>query len=181
MKAIRGKITLLSSLGLCLVVLLLPFSANAESQFSHQYLTLTLPDGWYEGKIPPGSEREVIAVLKTKKIKGASIMVMCYRGGGFMYRGTKTRIRGLKTIAAVYPEGQKMMKKPYKFEADSGRRASVEHWIGNLKVGNLTVTLFTPMAVLKSKHCAALFLGFTASNSAEALTDDFLKILKTAK
>lgn len=150
-----------------------------ENVLEHQYLSLTLPDGWVKKDIPSGSGKEVIGQLKSEKIAGASITVFCYRGRRYNYR--KVRIIGLKSIAAAYPKGQEMLKKPTKLRTDSGYKAVVELWRGALDAGGQTVFLQTPMGIVRTRHCWLLMLGFTADSSGAQLEEDFMKIVKAVK
>jgi hypothetical protein len=146
--------------------------------FEHEYLSLTLPDGWVTQDIPSNFEKEVIGWLKSEKIPGTSITVLCYRGRRYNY--SKIRIGGLKTIAAVYPKGQEMLKKPTKIRTDSGYKAVVELWRGAVDTDGQTVFLQTPMGIIKTKHCWVLMLGYTPDSSGPQLEEDFIKIVKTA-
>jgi len=147
-------------------------------QFKHQYLTLDLPDGWKVGQVPKGSAKETIGVLKSETIAGASITLDCYRGA--LHTHASTRIRALNTISAVYPAGQKQLKEPYRVKAKGGK-GNAELWRGYIKVGDLTVTLISPMAELKTKHCWLAMIGFAPETATAALEKDFLKILKSAR
>ena len=162
-----------------LAVLLIAVQALAEGNiFEHEYLSLTLPDGWVTQDIPSNFEKEVIGWLKSEKIPGTSITVLCYRGRRYNY--SKVRIGGLKTIAAVYPKGQEMLKKPKKIRTDIGYKAVVELWRGAVDTDGQTVFLQTPMGIIKTKHCWVLMLGYTPDSSGPQLEEDFIKILKTA-
>lgn len=149
-----------------------------ETTFSHQYLSLTLPDGWVIGKVPAGSQKETIGYLQSKNIKGSTITVDCYRG--FLHTWASTRIRGLKTIAAAYPAGQESLKKPYKIRT-AGGKGKAELWRGYVQVGDMTVSLHSPMATVKTKNCWLVMIGFTPDSTAEALDQDFFKIVKSAR
>ena len=112
-----------------LAVLLIAIHILAgENVFEHEYISLTLPEGWVTQEIPSNFEKEVIGWLKSEKIPGTSITVSCYRGRRYNY--SSIRIAALKTIAAVYPKGQEMLKKPEKIKTDSGYKAVVELWRG---------------------------------------------------
>jgi hypothetical protein len=47
----------------------------------------------------------------------------------------------LKTIAAVYPKGQEMLKKPAKMKTNGSRTAVVEFWKGAVDAGGQTVSV----------------------------------------
>ncbi len=162
-----------------LAVVLIAVQALAEGNvFEHEYLSLTLPDGWVTQEIPSNFEKEVIGWLKSEKIPGTSITVSCYRGRRYNY--SSIRIAGLKTIAAVYPKGQEMLEKPKKIKTDIGYKAVVELWRGAVETGGQTVFLQTPMGIVKGKHCWILMLGYTPDSSGPQLEEDFMKIIKTA-
>jgi hypothetical protein len=162
-----------------LAVLLIPIQALAEENvFEHQYLSLTLPEGWVSQDIPANFEKEVIGYLKSEKIPGTSITVHCYRGRRYNY--SNIRIGGLKTIASVYPKGQEMLKKPKKTRTDIGYKAVVELWRGAVASSGLTVFLQTPMGIVKTKHCWILMLGYTPDSSGPQLEEDFMKIIRSA-
>jgi hypothetical protein len=165
---------------MALVVLLIAVQALAEGNvFEHEYLSLTLPEGWGTQDIPGNFEKEVIGWLKSEKIPGTSITVSCYRGRRYNYR--KIRIAGLRTIAAACPKGQEMLKKPTKMRTDSGYKAVVELWRGAVDAGGQTVSLQIPMGIVRSKHCWVLMLGYTPDSSGQQLEEDFTRILKTAR
>ena len=163
-----------------LAVLLIAIQALAEEKaLEHEYLSLTLPDGWVTQDMPSNFEKEVIGWLKSKKIPGTSITVSCYRGRRYNYR--KIRIAGLRTIAAACPKGQEMRKKPTKMRTDSGYKAVVELWRGAVDAGGHTVSLQIPMGIVRSKHCWVLMLGYTPDSSGQQLEEDFTRIIKTAR
>jgi len=147
-------------------------------QFKHRYLTLDLPAGWKVGQVPKGSAKETIGVLKSETIAGASITLDCYRGA--LHTHASTRIRALGTISAAYPAGQKQLKEPYRVKARGGK-GNAELWRGYVKVGDLMITLISPMAELKTKHCWLIMIGFAPETAAAAIEKDFLKILKSAR
>ncbi|HWR71811.1 MAG TPA: hypothetical protein VN604_01435 [Nitrospirota bacterium] len=144
--------------------------------FEHQYLTLTLPAGWRSQELQPNFEKEIIAWLRSDTIPGASIMASCYRGMG--YNHGKVRIGGLKTIAAVYPKGQKMIKEKTKTKTGSGSKAVVEVWQGLTDTGTV---MQSPMAVVKTKDCWALMIGYVQDAYGPQLEEDFMKVLESAK
>jgi len=162
----------------CLSLFISSQALAGSDKFTHQYLTLVLPDGWAVGKVPKGSDKQTIGVLTSKKIKGASITVDCYRG--MLQTKASTRIRGLKLLGVVYPKGQEHLKKPYKVKTESGK-ARAELWRGYLQAGNQTIGLISPMAILKTKNCWLLMIGYTPESTAKELEEDFLEILKSAK
>lgn len=163
-----------------LIVLLIAIQALGEGNvFEHEYLSLTLPDGWVTQEIPGNFEKEVIGWLKAEKIPGTSITVSCYRGRRYNYRSI--RIAGLRTIAAACPKGQEMLKKPTKMKTDSGYKAVVELWRGAVDAGGHTVSLQIPMGIVRSKHCWVLMLGYTPDSSGPQLEEDFNKIINTAR
>jgi len=153
--------------------------AGGPSVFTHQYLTLTMPPGWRSQDLQPNFEKEVIAWLKSDTIPGASIMVSCYRGFGFNY--SKVRRGGLKTIAAVYPKGQKMLKDKEKIRTEQGEKAIVELWQGVPDSGGQTILMQSPMGIVKTKNCWVLMIGYVQDSYGPQLEEDFLKILKSAK
>jgi hypothetical protein len=161
-----------------LAVLLIAIQALAEEKaVEHEYLSLTLPAGWVTQDMPSNFEKEVIGWLKSEKIPGTSITVSCYRGRRYNY--SNIRIAALKTIAAVYPKGQEMLKKPKKIRTDSGYKAVVELWRGAIDSSGLTVYLQTPMGIVKTKHCWILMLGYTPDSSGPQLEEDFMKIINS--
>lgn len=167
-----------------LLILMISIPVNIQAntgtgnQFKHQYLTLDLPAGWKTYPAPDGSPKESIGVLKSDKIAGASITLECYRGA--FHSHASTRIRALNTISAVYPAGQKQLKKPYRVKAKGGK-GNAELWRGYIKVGDLMVSLISPMAELKTKHCWLVMIGFAPETATAAIEKDFLAILKSAR
>jgi len=150
-----------------------------ETVFNHREFSMTLPDGWTTREIPSNFEKEVIAWLKSEKIAGTSIMVFLYKGWRYNYNSV--RIGALKTIAASYPKGQEMLKKPEKIKTDTGLTAVTEFWRGAVDAGGQTVFLETPMGILETKAGWVLMLGFTPSASGPPLEEDFLKMIKSAQ
>lgn len=151
--------------------------AFASGEFSHQYLTLDLPDGWSVGEVPAGSP-DTIGMLTSSAIPGASITLDCYRGA--LNTHTSTRIRGLNTLAAALPAGQEQLSEPEKVKT-SGGKGTMEKWHGNIPVGNMVVTLATPMAILKTRDCWLVGIGYAPDSSRDALQKDFEAIMKTAR
>ncbi|MFQ5585790.1 MAG: hypothetical protein ACE5GF_03090 [Thermodesulfobacteriota bacterium] len=77
----------LSSIAIACLLCITVFSFHAfagETTFSHQYLSLTLPDGWIISTVPAGSQQETVGYLRSKSIKGSTITVDCYRGGAYL-------------------------------------------------------------------------------------------------
>jgi len=164
------------------VMLLMLFSngyaAGGQAEFRHKYLSLTLPAGWsVKGGAVEGDE--LIGTLQSKSIPGASILIFSYRGALLNY--TNVRIRGLKSLAVVYPKGQKQLKKPKKIRTEKGYKPKVELWQGFLDAGSMTVALQSPMAVMKTKKSWILMIGYAPDASGAKLEEDFLNILKSAK
>jgi hypothetical protein len=150
-----------------------------EATFSYDNFSLTLPEGWVKQDPPKGSEKEVVASLKSEKMAGTSILVLCYKGWRYNYKSI--RIAGLKTIAAVYPKGQETLKKETKLKTDGGLTTVTELWRGFLDAGGKTVSLQTPMGIMETKAGWILLLGFTPEASGAQLEEDFLKMIKSAK
>jgi hypothetical protein len=164
---------------LLLILIGLPITPLAgESVFNQKDLSLTLPDGWTTQEIPSNFEKEVIAWFKSEKLAGTSIMVFLYKGWRYNY--SSVRIGALKTIAASYPKGQEMLKKPEKIKTDKGSTAVIEFWRGAVDASGQTVFLETPMGILETKAGWLLMLGFAPSASGPQLEEDFLKIIKSA-
>ena len=151
-------------------------AAGTPGVFEHQYLTLTLPAGWRSAELQPNFEKEIIGWLKSDTIPGASIMASCYRGMGYNYG--KVRIGGLKTVAAVYPKGQKMLKEKTKVRTAAGEKAVVEVWQGLTDTGTL---MQSPMAIVKTRNCWLMMTGYVLDANGAQLEEDFMKILESAK
>ncbi len=154
-------------------------AAAQEDTFNYNNFSLTLPEGWVKQDISKGSEKEVVGSLKSEKISGTTILVLCYKGWRYNYRNV--RIAGLKTIASVYPKGQEMLKKETKVKTDGGLTAVTELWRGAVDTGGTTVFLQSPMGIMETKAGWILLLGFTPESSGVQLEEDFLKIIKSAK
>ena len=150
-----------------------------ENLFTHEYLSLKLPEGWVTQDIPANFEKEVIGWLKSEKIAGTSITVHCHRGWRYNY--SSVRIGALKSIAAAYPKGQKMLKDKTKIKTESGGTAVVELWQGAVDAGGQTVLLQSPMGIVRTKQCWLLMIGYTPDSSGPQLDEDFLAIIKSAK
>jgi len=150
-----------------------------EKSFSHKDLSFILPEGWVTQEIPGNFEKEVIGWLKSEKISGASMLVFSYKGWRQTY--TSVRVAGLKTIAASYPKGQEALKKPVKMKTDTGLNAVWEYWRGGVEASGQTVFLESPMGIVETKNCWALFIGYTPASSGPQLEEDFLKMIKSVK
>ena len=150
-----------------------------ENVFNYNNFSLTLSEGWVKQDIPKGSEKEVVGSLKSEKIPGTTILVLCYKG--WRYKYSSIRIAGLKTIASVYPKGQKMLKKETKVKTDGGLTAVTELWQGAVDAGSTTVLLQSPMGIMETKAGWILLLGFTPESTGAQLEEDFLKMIKSAK
>lgn len=150
-----------------------------ENRFSYKRFSLTLPEGWAKQDISKGSEKEVVGSLKSENIKGATVLVLCYSSWRYDY--SRVRIAGLKTIASVYPKGQKMLKKESKLKTDGGLTAVTELWQGAVDAGGTTVLLQSPMGIMETREGWILMLGFAPDASGGQLEEDFLKMIKSAK
>lgn len=150
-----------------------------ESTFSYNNFSLTLPNGWVKQDVSKGAEKEVVGTLKSEKIAGTTVLVLCYTGWRYNY--SNVRIAGLKTIAAVYPKGQEMLKKETKMKTDGGLTAVTELWRGAIDVGGQTVFLQSPMGIMESKAGWILILGFTPDASGAQLEEAFMKMVQSAK
>lgn len=163
------------------IILLLCWLASSQTiagqGFSHQHLTLDLPDGWTAHPADAKSAPH-LGTVKSSTMPGTSITLDCYRGG--LHTLSSTRIRGLKTIAAAYPAGQEQVKKKKKIKTKKGK-GIWESWKGYVKVGDMTVALNSPMANIKTPHCWLVMIGYTPENNADKLEKDFLTILKSAR
>jgi hypothetical protein len=150
-----------------------------ENVFNYNNFSLTLPEGWANQDISKGSEKEVVGSLKSEKIQGTTVLLLCYSGWRYDYRSV--RITGLKTFASVYPKGQKMLKKETKLKTDGGLTAVTELWRGAVAAGGTTVFLQSPMGIMETKAGWILMLGFTPESTGAQLEEDFLKMIKSAK
>jgi hypothetical protein len=150
-----------------------------ENVFNYNNFSLTLPEGWANQDISKGSEKGVVGSLKSEKIPGTTVLVLCYSGWRYDYRSV--RIAGLKTIASAYPKGQKMLKKETKVKTDGGLTAVTELWRGAVAAGGTTVFLQSPMGIMETKAGWRFMLGFTPESTRAQLEEDFLKMIKSAK
>ena len=149
-----------------------------QSQFEHKLLSLTLPDGWSVNKATVTGD-ELIGSLQSTSIPGSSILIYAYRGMTLNYRNI--RIRGLKSIADTYPQGQVHLKKPKSIKTDSGYKPKYELWQGFIDAGGTTVALQSPMAAMKTKRAWILMIGYTPDTTGVQMEQDFIKILKSAE
>jgi len=154
------------------------YAEGGQAEFKHKNITLTLPAGW-SVKEDSTTGKELIGWLQSKSIPGASIIIYSFRGAFVNY--ANVRIRGLKRLALDYPKGQKQLKKPKKIRTEKGYKPKVELWQGFLDAGSMTVTLQSPMAVMKTKKSWILMIGYVPDTSGVKMEEDFLKILKSAK
>ena len=151
-----------------------------EHSFTYKNLTLSLPEGWSSQEIPKNSEKELVGSFKSEKIAGTTVLVFCYTGWPYT-NYSNVRIAALKTIAASYPKGQEMLKKPTKMKTDGGYAAAVEFWKGAVDAGGQTVFLQSPMGIIKTKVGWIMMLGFTPDATGDQLEEDFLKMIKSVK
>jgi hypothetical protein len=150
-----------------------------EATFNYDNFPLTLPEGWMKQDLPKGSEKEVVGFLKSDKIQGTTILVLCYKGWRYIYRSI--RIAGRKTIVSVYLKGQEALKKETKLKTDGGLTAVTELVQGFFDAGGTAVFLQTPMGTMETKAGWILLLGFTPESSGAQLEEDFLKMIKSVK
>jgi hypothetical protein len=153
--------------------------AGTPGVFEHELMTLTLPPGWASSPVPPGSEKEIIGWLSSETIPGATVMVGCYRGFGQSF--TSVRVAGLRTLAAAYPQGQKMLEDKRKIRTEQGKRGLVELWQGVVDSGGQTVLMQSPMGFVRTKHCWGMMIGFVTDSFGPQLKEDFTKILNSAR
>jgi hypothetical protein len=163
-----------------LVVCPIPQVYAQGQSFTYKNLTLSLPDGWSAQDIPKNSEKELIGSFKSEKIAGTTVLVFCYTGWPYT-NYSNVRIAALKTIAASYPKGQEMLKKPKKMKTDGGYATVIESWKGAVDAGGQTVFLRSPMGIIKTKVGWIMMLGFTPESTGDQLEEDFLKMIKSVK
>jgi hypothetical protein len=104
-----------------------------ENVFDYDDFSLTLPEGWVKEEISKGSGKEVVGSLKSEKIAGTTVLVLCYKGCPYHY--SNVRIAGLKTLASIYPRGQETLKKGTKLKTEGGLTAVRELWRGAVDAG----------------------------------------------
>ena len=150
-----------------------------ENVFDYRDFSLTLPQGWVKQDIPKRSDKELIGSLKSQEIPGTSILILCYKGGGYNY--SSVRVVGLKTIASVFPKGQEMLKRQTKVKTDGGLVAVVELWRGVADTSGAAVFLQAPMGIIETKVAWILMLGFTPDPTGAQLEEAFLKMIQSAK
>ena len=149
----------------------------AGESFDHKYLKLDLPAGWTAHPADAAAEPH-LGTIKSSEMAGTSITLDCYRGA--LHNLASTRIRGLKTIAAAFPDGQELLKEKQKIRTTKGK-GTWESWKGYVKAGNTIVVLSSPMANIKTKHCWLVSIGFTPESNSAQLEKEFLSIIKTAQ
>jgi len=158
---------------------LVPHTFAQNDTFSYNDFSLTLPEGWVKQDIPKGSEKELIGSLKSQDIPGTSILILCYKDGGYNY--SSVRIVGLKTIASVFPKGQEMLKEETKIKTDGGLSAVVELWRGAADASGKVLFLQAPMGIMETDAGWMLMLGFTPDATGPQLEEAFLKMIQSAK
>jgi hypothetical protein len=102
-------------------------------------------------------------------------MVACYKG--ITRNFSNIRIGGLRTIAASYPKGQKVLKDKTKIKTEQGKKALYELWQGVSDAGLMQ----SPMGIVKTKHCWALMIGYAPDSFGSRLEEDFMKVLNSAR
>ena len=168
---------------IALFVLLIGSASQIYAQgnsFTYKNLTLSLPEGWSLQDIPKNSEKELVGSFKSEKIAGTSVLAFCYTGWPYT-NYSNVRIAGLKTIAASFPKGQEMLKKPTKMKTDGGYAAAIEFWKGAVDAGGQTVFLRSPMGIIKTKVGWIMMLGFTPDSTGDQLEEDFVTMIKSIK
>ncbi len=173
-----NRYKLLLALAMAFILFSGSYGMAGQAQFKHEYLTLTLPNGWSVNKSVILGET-LIGGLKSETIPGASILIYAYRGMRINMRNVRNR--GLLNLDAEFPKGQKHLKKPKNIRTDSGYKAQIELWLGLIDAGNTTVALHLPMAVMKTKKSYILMIGYVSETLGPKMEEDFLKILKSAE
>ena len=150
-----------------------PVVTGEPVTFSHPWVNLILPAGWYIDKIPGNFEKEIIGWFKTPKYSGGSIMLMGHRG---RYNHRKIRIGGLRTIAAAYPQGQEQLKDMDRHRTEAGNfDARYELWKGWVS----GTVMQSPMVIFKTRHCWVLMIGYVADKDGAEFEKDFKAIYHT--
>jgi len=186
-KLIKKKQRALCGIGLCFalgVVMTLAVPGQAEAAgkgktFKHKAVTMQLPPGW-KIKLSPPAEKESIATFTSKKVRGASVVVLAYKKVFFKY--SHARIRMLKNVASAYPGGQQQLKKKHKIKTDNGHKVWLELWRGMIPVGDKQVWLQSPTAIFRSrsKHWIVL-IGFAPEPNAPWLEKEVRKMVESVK
>jgi hypothetical protein len=149
-----------------------------ENFFEYGDFSLSLPEGWVERDIPAGSEKELVGSLGSEHIRGTSVLLFCYKGGG--YNHSSVRINALKVIASVSPKGQEMVKERTKVKTEGGLTAVVELWRGLADTGGTAVSLRVPMGIIETKVGWIMMLGFTPEATGAQLEEAFLRMIQSA-
>jgi hypothetical protein len=154
-------------------------AAAAPLKFVKHDVSITFPPGWVEVDKSGQFEAEFLGWFESRTVPGTAIFTYLYTG--FTAGYTHLRIRGLKTIAQMYPEGQEDLKKAKRVTTETGNSAEMELWRGYLKSGTANVVKQSPMGIVKTKGGWLMVIGSTPDASGPWLEDEFAKILKTVQ
>jgi hypothetical protein len=156
----------------------LQVAAGEPLQFNKRNVSMVLPAGWVEIDKSGQYEAEFLGWFESQTVPGTVIFIYAYKG--FTAGYTNLRIRGLKTIAQMYPQGQEELKKAKTIKTDKGNNPKMESWRGYLTSGGTTSVKQSPMAILKSKNGGwLLIIGSVPDASGPWLEEEFIKILNT--
>jgi len=156
-----------------------PQAATGEPlKFNKRDVSIVFPAGWVEIDKSGQYEAEFLGWFESQTVPGTVIFIYAYKG--FTAGYTNLRIRGLKTIAQMYPQGQEELKKAKTIKTDKGNNPKMESWRGYLTSGGTTSVKQSPMAILKSKNGGwLLIIGSVPDASGPWLEEEFIKILNT--
>ncbi len=73
------------------------------------------------------------------------------------------------------------MKKASKLTTDSGFAATTKLWKGFVASGSQTLTLQSPMGIVKSDKGWILMIGYVPDANGPQMEEDFSKILRSTK
>lgn len=153
-------------------------AAGEPLKFNKRNVSMVFPAGWVEVDKSGQFEPEFLGFFESRTVPGTTLFIYAYTG--FTAGYTNLRIRGLKTIAQMYPRGQEDLKKTKTVKTNKGNSAKVELWRGYLVSGDTVIAKQSPLGILKSEKGGWLMLiGVVPDASGPWFEEEFIKIINT--
>jgi hypothetical protein len=152
--------------------------ASAKGLFMHPNLSVVLPAGWIIEKAPMHMGEDIITRFQSDRLS-ASINVYCYREAEHT-EGT-IREEAMHILGLGYPLRKRLLRKPESIKTENGRIATVEVWQGVFEASGDEYLMRSPLAIMKTRDCWLLMIGYAGEATGSELEEDFLKILRSAQ
>jgi hypothetical protein len=152
--------------------------ASGKGLFMHPNLSVVLPAGWTIEKAPMHMGENIITRFRSDRLS-ASINVYCY-GEAEHTEGT-IRKEAMHILGLGYPLRKRLLRKPGSIKTENGRIAMVEVWQGVFEAAGDEYLMRSPLAIMKTRDCWLLMIGYAGEATGPELEEDFLKILRSAQ